>query len=61
MVVHFDLGDGRRLGTNLIQDAVVSWEGGRTRDILSVLRGELGTCIAGTEDGRAQLCGRDAA
>jgi hypothetical protein len=41
-VVHLDLQDGRRIETNLIQGALVTWHGGKTRDILSVLRRELG-------------------
>jgi hypothetical protein len=43
MVVHFNLRDGRRLGTNLIQGALVTWPGGNTKDILSVLQRELDT------------------
>jgi hypothetical protein len=42
-VVHLDLRDGRRLGTNLIQGALVTWRGGETRDILAVLQRELAT------------------
>lgn len=41
MVVHLDLRDGRRLGTNLIQGALVTWQDGKTKDILSVLQHEL--------------------
>jgi hypothetical protein len=41
MVVHLDLRDGRRLETNLIQGALVTWRGGRTKDILSVLQRDL--------------------
>lgn len=44
-VVYFDLRDGRRLRTNLIQGALVTWQGGGTKDILSVLRHELGTGV----------------
>lgn len=47
-IVYFDLQDGRRLRTNLIQGALVTWQGGRTKDILSVLRQELDTCVAKT-------------
>jgi hypothetical protein len=44
MVIHFDLRDDRRLETNLIQGALVTWRGGKTKDILSVLQRELDTC-----------------
>jgi hypothetical protein len=47
-VVHFDLRHGRRLSTNLIQSARVSWKDGRTNDILSVLQGEIGIRVVGT-------------
>jgi hypothetical protein len=40
-VVHLDLRDGRRVETNLIQGALVTWHGGKTKDILSVLQREL--------------------
>jgi xanthosine utilization system XapX-like protein len=40
-VVHLDLRDGRRVETNLIQGVLVTWHGGKTKDILSVLQREL--------------------
>jgi hypothetical protein len=54
MVVHFDLSDGRRLGTNLIQGVMVNWEGGTTKDILSVLGHELDAYSPRTKSRRAQ-------
>jgi len=39
-VVDVKLSDGRTLNTNLIQGAPVIWNGGRTKDILSVLQAE---------------------
>ncbi len=49
MVVHFDLSDGSRLGTDLIQGAWVTWESGKTKDILAVLKEELAIPSAGAD------------
>jgi hypothetical protein len=40
-IVDLRLADGRTLNTNLIQGAPVTWQGGKTKDILSVLQVEL--------------------
>ena len=41
VVVNFDLKDGRRLGTNLIQGARTTSPDGTTKDVMSVLQREL--------------------
>lgn len=40
-VVDLKLIDGRTVETNLLQGRTVTWRGGKTRDILSVLQSEL--------------------
>lgn len=47
-VVYLELRDGRRLDTNLIQGARVTWAGGQTSDILMVLATELGLPVDAT-------------
>jgi hypothetical protein len=56
-IVDLKLMDGRTLNTNLIQGASVDWQGGETKDILSVLQAELdahGSLIEGGNDQLAQ-------
>jgi hypothetical protein len=40
-IVDVRLTDGRALNTNLIQGAPITWHGGKTKDIVSVLQAEL--------------------
>jgi hypothetical protein len=42
LVVYFELKDGRRLGTNLIQGARVRFPEGATKDAVAVLERDLG-------------------
>jgi hypothetical protein len=56
-IVDLKLMDGRTLNTNLIQGASVDWQGGETKDILSVLQAELdarGSSTKGDDDQLAQ-------
>jgi Bacterial PH domain len=39
-IVDLKLRDGHTVNTNLIQGALVTWQGGKTKDILSVLQAE---------------------
>jgi hypothetical protein len=41
-VVHIELRDGRRIETNLIEGALVTWKDGKTKHILVALEHELG-------------------
>jgi hypothetical protein len=54
-IVDLKLVDGRTLNTNLIQGASVDWQGGKTKDILSVLQAELDAHRSLTEGGNDQL------
>jgi hypothetical protein len=53
-VIHLDLRDGRRVETNLIQGALVTWPDGKTTDIRSVLKRELNACVAPRETAQLQ-------
>lgn len=53
-IVDLKLADGRTLNTNLIQGASVDWQGGETKEILSVLQAELDAHGLMNRDNRGQ-------